>query len=347
MESMDRKMKIYFAPLEGITGYVFRNVYEECFGGVDAYFSPFISTTEKRKMRRKELNDILPEHNKGIRLVPQIMGNKAEDFLRTVSCIAELGYDTVNLNLGCPSRTVVSKGKGSGFLAKPAALNRFLEEVYAQTPVKISIKTRLGKDDPEEFVELLQIFNQYPVEELIVHPRVQADFYKNSPNWEMFGEAVQSSTVPLCYNGDIFSLEDFQRLLEQFPQVNRVMLGRGLLMHPGLARELLPEREAGSGQQWEPAWKEGSTDARFSGQNGRPAITKEQIYHYILLLQERYSEVLSGEIPVLFKMKEIWGFLIESFQDGDKFRKKIHKCQSLAGYRRILEELFLNLELRN
>lgn len=312
-------MEIYFAPLEGITGYIFRGVYEECFGGVDAYFSPFISTTQKRKMRNKELRDILPENNKGIRLIPQILGNHAEDFLHTAQAIRNLGYDTVNLNLGCPSRTVVSKGKGAGFLAKPEALNRFLEEIYAGTPVKISIKTRLGKDDPEEFLELINIFNQYPVQELIIHPRIQTDFYENTPNWDMFGEAVSRCTVPICYNGDIFSAADFRRFRERFPQVGRIMLGRGLLAHPELAG-LLQGRAAGA--------------------------TKEQLHHYILLLQERYTEVFSGETPVLFKMKEIWEFLIDSFQDGESFRKKIHKCQSLSGYQRIREELFLRLELK-
>lgn len=338
-------MKIYFAPLEGITGYVFRNVFEECFGGVDTYFSPFISTTEKRRMRRKELNDILPEHNETLRLIPQIMGNKADDFLRTALCIAEQGYDTVNLNLGCPSRTVVSKGKGAGFLAKPVALNRFLEEIYDRTPVKISIKTRLGKDDREEFLELIEIFNQYPVEELIIHPRIQTDFYNNSPDWDMFGEAVTRCNMPLCYNGDIFSLEDYRRLRERFPQVERVMLGRGLLAHPQLAGEL-SWMETSHPAVWEPSREqEGVVQTSEPSRESLP-ITKERLHHYILLLQERYSEVLSGEIPVLFKMKEIWGFLVESFQGGEKFRKKIHKCQSLSAYERIREELFLSLELK-
>lgn len=312
-------MDIYFAPLEGITGYIFRSVYEACFGGVEAYFSPFISTTQKRKMRNKELRDILPENNKNIRLIPQILSNNAEDFLHTAEAIKDLGYDTVNLNLGCPSRTVVSKGKGAGFLAKPEALNRFLEEIYAGTSVKISIKTRLGKDDPEEFLELINIFNQYPVQELIIHPRIQTDFYKNMPNWDMFGEAVSRCAAPLCYNGDIFSVTDFRGFHERFPQVERIMLGRGLLAHPELAG-LLQGETAG--------------------------VTKVQLHDYILLLQERYSEAFSGEIPVLFKMKEIWAFLIDRFQDGERFCKKIHKCQRLSDYERIREELFLCLELK-
>lgn len=324
IEEKRETLKIYFAPLEGITGYVFRRVYQEYYGGVDAYFSPFISTTQKRKLRTKELNDILPEHNQGLKLVPQILGNNAEDFLHVAGFIGDLGYDTVNLNLGCPSRTVVSKGKGSGFLAKPVALQRFLEEIYAKSPVKISIKTRLGKDDPEEFYQLMRIFNQYPVEELIIHPRIQTDFYKNTPNWDMFGEALESSTMPICYNGDIFSVEDYRRFRKRFPQVERIMLGRGLLAHPRLA--LLIREEEGCPVE-------------------EKAGEKELLYQYICRLQEEYSKVLSGDTVVLFKMKEIWTFLIQSFEGGEKYQKKIHKCQKLADYQRIVEELLLQLEL--
>lgn len=313
-------MKIYFAPLEGITGYVFRSVYQEFFGGVTTYFSPFISTTQKRKLRSKELNDILPENNKGIHLVPQILGNNAEDFLYTAQFIGEMGYDTVNLNLGCPARTVVSKGKGSGFLARTVALNRFLDEIYAKSSVKISIKTRLGKDDSEEIYELMDIFNQYPVEELIIHPRIQTDFYNNSPDWEKFGEALAVSKMPVCYNGDIFSIEDFQRFRHQFPEIERIMLGRGLLSDPVLAGSLRQELPI--------------------------ERSKEQIYRFICRLCEEYQRVLYGDTAVLFKMKEIWGFLINSFQDGEKYKKKIHKCQKLSDYQRIVEELFLCLEVK-
>lgn len=313
-------MKIYFAPLEGITGYVFRRVYEECFGGVDLYFSPFISTTQKRKLRPKEMRDILPENNPGIKLVPQILGNHAEDFLHVVQVMAELGYPSVNLNLGCPSRTVVSKGKGSGFLEHTVALNRFLESIYAKSPVKISIKTRLGKDDPEEFYALLRIFNQYPVEELIIHPRVQADYYTNTPNWDLYEVAERDSVNPVCYNGDLFTLEDVRRFRKRFGQTERIMLGRGLLSHPQLAGAIRREL-AGEPQE---------------------ELTAQQLQHFIKRLEEEYSLVMSGETPVLFKMKEIWGFLIQSICEGESYKKKIHKCQKLAGYDRIVEELFLS-----
>ena len=198
-------MQVYFAPLESITGYVFRNVYETYYGGIDRYFTPFITATDSRRLRNKEMRDILPDNNSVGCLIPQIMSNRAEEFLRVADQMAELGYDTVNLNLGCPARTVVSKGKGSGFLARTVALDRFLREIYEKCPLKISIKTRLGVDDPEEFLEIIDIYNQYPVEELIIHPRVQKDYYKNTPNLDMFAEAVKRCRMPLCYNGDICS----------------------------------------------------------------------------------------------------------------------------------------------
>lgn len=205
-------MQVYFAPLESITGYVFRNVYEAYYGGIDRYFTPFITATDSRRLRNKEMRDILPDNNSVGCLIPQIMSNRAEEFLRVADQMAELGYDTVNLNLGCPARTVVSKGKGSGFLARTVALDRFLREIYEKCPLKISIKTRLGVDDPEEFLEIIDIYNQYPVEELIIHPRVQKDYYKNTPNLDMFAEAVKRCRMPLCYNGDICSVEDYERI---------------------------------------------------------------------------------------------------------------------------------------
>ena len=332
---MRNRMQIYFAPLESITGYVFRNVYEEYYGGIDRYFTPFITATDSRRLRNKEMRDILPENNQVGCLIPQIMSNRAEEFLRVADQMAELGYDTVNLNLGCPARTVVSKGKGSGFLAKTVALDRFLEEIYRECPLKISIKTRLGVDDPEEFPEIIDIYNKYPVEELIIHPRVQKDYYKNTPNLEMFAEAVRRCNMPLCYNGDICSLEDYERIRERFPEVSRMMIGRGLLAHPELALQI-QEREADR-------TPEKTVDPQEQTGGSRNLSDRERLNHigaYADALCEAYCEAYGPGQPVLFKMKELWGFLADSMPDGKKLRKKIHKTQRLDGYQRLMREVF-------
>ena len=231
-------MKLYLAPLEGITNHIYRKALYECFGGFDKYFIPFIRAKQNLNFSGREKKDIDPENNQGMYAVPQILTRNADDFLRTASQLAGLGYREINLNLGCPSETVVTKGCGAGFLDRPDELERFLNHIFANTDLKISIKTRLGMDDAEEFEDLLEIYNRFPLEELIVHPRVQKDFYKNVPNLEAFEYAVQKSKNPLCYNGDIFSAEDFAKVQERFSSVDCFMMGRGVLALPSLAREI-------------------------------------------------------------------------------------------------------------
>ena len=306
-------MQVYFAPLESITGYVFRNVFEKYYGGIDRYFTPFITATDSKRLRNKEMRDILPENNQVGCLIPQIMSNRAEEFLRVAGQMAELGYDTVNLNLGCPARTVVSKGKGSGFLARTVALDRFLEEIYRECPLKISIKTRLGVDDPEEFPEIIDIYNQYPVEELIIHPRVQKEFYKNTPKLDTYAWAVEHSEHPLCYNGDICSVEDMEQLKIRFPQTDTVMMGRGVLANPALGRKL----------------------------KGGSAATIEELKKFHDVLYAAYCEEMSGDRTILYKMKEMWFYLHPIFTDGRKYFKKIKKCEKCVVYESVVKELFL------
>lgn len=171
-------MQFYMAPMEGITGYVFRNAYQKNFGGIDRYFTPFITN---KKMNYKELNDIAPEHNRGMQVIPQILTNRADDFCEIARELEQYGYGIVNLNLGCPSGTVAAKKRGAGFLTEPDALDRFLEEIFTDCPLQISIKTRIGIEEDAEWKQLLTIYNRYPLEELIVHPRVLKDFYRNTP----------------------------------------------------------------------------------------------------------------------------------------------------------------------
>lgn len=310
-------MKYYLAPMEGITGYVYRNVYHRYFRAADKYFTPFIAPNKKGKFTSREENDILPGHNRGMYVVPQILTNDADDFVRTAESLREYGYEEVNLNLGCPSRTVVTKCRGSGFLAKPEELDRFLEDVFQRLDMKISIKTRAGKHSTEEFEELLAIYNRYPLEELIIHPRIQQEFYKNTPHWEVFADAVTDSKNPLCYNGDIFTAEDFQRWHLRFPETDTIMLGRGILRNPGLTERL----------------------------EGGAMPEKASLKQFHDTLFRDYQEAIPGERNVLFKMKELWVYLGQIFTDNARYMKRIKKAQSFYGYKEAVEALFDGQEI--
>ncbi|WP_333651312.1 tRNA dihydrouridine synthase [Lacrimispora sp.] len=305
-------MKYYFAPMEGITGYVYRNAHRKFFDQIDVYMTPFIVPTQNRKLTSREKNDILPEHNEGLSVIPQILTNKGEDFIWAAEELKTYGYDEVNLNLGCPSGTVVSKNRGSGFLAYPDELDHFLDQIFTALDMKISIKTRIGKESPEEFQLLLEIYEKYPLKELIIHPRVQTDFYKNHPNWEAFEKAVSGSTHSLCYNGDLFTSEAYDRFVKAFPQVDKVMLGRGLVANPGLAGEIKDGRKM--------------------------EMERLRAFHDQVLAG--YEQTISGERNVLFKMKELWAYMGRLFEGNEKQIKKIKKSQHLSDYREAVSRLF-------
>lgn len=304
-------MQYYHAPMEGITGYLYRNAQKDHFRHPDKYFTPFIVPNGNRGLNHRERNDVAPEHNKGMYTVPQIMTNGAENFLKTCQELKGLGYEEVNLNLGCPSGTVVAKKRGAGFLAYPRQLEEFLEQIFEKTDMQISVKTRLGIEDAEEFYPILEIYNKYPLKELIIHPRVQKDFYKNAPHIEVFGEAIRNCPHDICYNGDLFTVTALLKFQKAYPQVKKVMIGRGFLANPGFL------------------------DVVYGG-----CVTKEQLHAFHEQLIAGYTEVMSGDTNVLFKMKELWFYMIRMFEDADREARKIRKSQKLSEYKEIVRRLF-------
>lgn len=310
-------MKYYLAPMEGITGFIYRNAYEKIFHNIDKYFTPFVVPNRSKSFKTKELRDLLPENNQGINIVPQILTNDAQGFIRTARKLQQLGYNEINLNLGCPSGTVVSKGRGSGFLAFREELDKFLEEIYTIDDMKLSVKTRIGKDNPEEFYELIKIYNKYPMEELIIHPRTQKDGYKNVPDMQVFKAAIELSTNSLCFNGDIFTGEGFEKLTKDIPQIDTFMVGRGLLANPGLITEI-------------------KTDA---------VVEKELIRAFHDELMNQYMELFKDETITLFRMKELWNYMIYIFSDSKKYAKRIKKSQKLKEYKEAVSSLFNEQEI--
>ena len=310
---MDKTVKYYMAPLESVTTWIYRQAHAKIYGRLDKYFIPFLEPHEKRDFKTRELQEILPEHNENIYAVPQILTNRSEGFIKLAKALKDWGYEEVNLNLGCPSKTVVTKGKGSGFLAKPKELERFLTEIFdaLSGEVKISVKTRIGKEDPEEFPALLKLFNKYPMEELIIHPRVQKDGYGNVPRLELYELAEKQSLNSLCYNGDLYTREQIRNFAERFPGTERLMFGRGFLRDPGLLYN--------------------------EGKDSKDIFEKFWEFHD--LVYEGYQERNMGDRNVLFKMKELWSYQVYQFSEPERLFKTFKKVQDCNEYEQMIRNL--------
>lgn len=310
-------MRYYLAPMEGITTWNFRQAYCKYYGGAEKYFTPFIGN---RNLNSRERSDILPEHNRGMTVVPQILANRAEDFLSIAEVIASYGYSAVNLNLGCPSGTVTARKRGAGFLSVPEELERFLHEIFEKCRLKISVKTRIGVEDAAEWDRLLELFSRYPMEELIIHPRLLKEGYGGLVHLEAYETAAGRLKQPLCYNGDLVSLDETDNgygslgwLTSRLPAVDTVMAGRGILQRPGFLT------------------------GDFS------ADTLRGFHDEIL---EGYVQIMSGDTNTLYKMKELWTFMIQGFEDAGKYLKKVRKAGSIPEYRIAVDSIFRECRVR-
>ena len=342
-------MQIYFAPLEGITGFAYRNVHRQFFGEeIDKYFSPFAAPNYTHNFKTREREDIDRANNEGVRLVPQILTNRAGDFLWAAKEMYEMGYREINLNLGCPMPTVVKKGRGSGQLGDLDALDLFLEQICegmekiagpldaetnAETnavenaeinaekkaeentgiKIRFTVKTRIGLESASKAAALLEIYNRYPIAELTVHPRTQRDLYGGKPDLETFSLFLEQSVHPVVYNGDIFSLSDYEKICARFPECRAVMIGRGLIANPALAREL---------------------------KGGAPLQIEElRLFHDAVY--ESLRKTLPGQAPLLGKMKELWFYMGRNFTGADRCLKEIKKAKNEIQYRAAVRTLFL------
>ncbi len=313
-------MEFLFAPMEGITGYIYRRVHARFFPGVSRYYAPFFSPSGDHHFPLRGLRDLLPEENPGVPLVPQLLTNRAEDFIWAAASLMDRGYGEVDLNLGCPSGTVTAKRKGAGFLLLPEELDAFLETVFAAPELNglhISLKTRIGFSSEEEFVGLLRIYRKYPLSRLIVHPRLRSDFYTGHVRPAAFAQALEGSPFPVVWNGDIFSPADLRALQVRFPAVETVMLGRGLAAEPSLVGRL----ETGRG------------------------CSRETLRAFHEALSEEYRAVLYGDTALCHRMKEIWSYLILHFDGGEKHYKRLTKAKSWVEFHLASEAVFAELPL--
>ena len=306
-------MRYYFAPMEGLTDSIYRRLHHKYFPGIHRYYMPFLSPTIHRTLTHKEDRELPMADSVDFTAVPQILTKVPEDFLWAAQVCRDRGYTEVNLNIGCPSGTVVSKGKGSGMLRDPSALDAFLDQVFSGSPLPVSVKTRLGLETPEEFPALMEVFNRYPIPELTVHPRVRKDFYKEPVREDWFAYAYEESKNPLCYNGNILTPADIQEVQQRYPRVEAVMVGRALIGDPGM----------------------------LCG-NGTSAETLKAFHDELM---EEYIRAFGTARNAMFRMKENWGFLHKRFENTDKLWKKLRKTTDIDEYMAITAEIFHTLPL--
>lgn len=297
-------MKYYFAPLEGLTDSIYRKLHTAYFGGPDRYYTPFFSPTVHRALTAKEQRELPFADTLGYTAIPQVLTKNSEDFIWFAGQCADRGYQELNLNIGCPSGTVTAKGKGSGMLRDPEALDRFLEEIFSAAPLPISVKTRIGFYSSEEFPQILEILNRYPICELTVHPRIRGDFYKGTPDMDAFHYAIAHSKAPICYNGDIVQIKQ----IDSLPPLNSIMIGRGLIADPGM---LNPQKN-----------------------------TTDNLRAFCNDLLTCYTENFGSAKNAMFRLKEHWFYLLTRFEGAEKLGKQLRKTTDFATFQSITQQIF-------
>lgn len=305
-------LRLSLGPFQGITDAPFRNVFKKHFGGVDKFYTPFFTGIQKDHAKNLQVEEIDPACNDVETLTPQILSTDAEEILRFAKQCKELGYREINLNMGCPFPRVANKKRGSGFLPYPEKIDALLGRVFEQIDLKFSVKCRLGYFSPDEIVPVIEVFNQYPLSELVIHPRIGKQLYKGEADVKRFAELIPSIKAPLVYNGDIVSVESFERIRGEVKSVSEFMLGRGLLANPFLAEEI-----------------------KFSGNR-----SAERLHDYVNDLYEDRLRHAGGSPKVLGRMKELWSYLMYSFDEPQDVWRKVKKLNALREYEDAVEAIF-------
>ncbi len=307
------------APMEGLTGLPFRRVHARLFAGADKYFIPFVTPTVEPRFTERQLRELRPENNAGLNVVPQLLTQRSADFIWAAKALADMGYGEVNLNLGCPAGTVVARGKGAGFLRKPAELEHFLDEIFsADLPIDISVKTRIGWADESEFDLLADVYSHFPMKELIIHPRLRKEFYKGSVHENIFEKYYSQLPMPLGYNGDVITGDDIARIEKHYPALSMVMVGRALMADPALFRK---------------------------ARSGKPAELDE-IIRFCHEILDSYHSAFGNLKNALMRMKEYWFYQHNLFEGAEKPVKNVFKAKTLQEYESAIGYIFDHCPLR-
>lgn len=308
-------MNYYAAPMEGLTDRIWRQTHQRWFGAPEApvrYYAPFLSPPENRVLIKKKMAELEPAANPGVQVIPQLLAKDGELAAWMIGELRRMGYTEVNLNFGCPSGTVTAKGKGSGMLRDPQKLDAFLDAVFSQAGGPVSVKTRLGVARAEEFGEILNVYNKYPLCELTIHPRVMKQLYRGQADREAFAACLPACTAPVCYNGDVTTVDDLRALEAAFPGLSGIMVGRGLIADPALLRKAV----------------------------GGPAASREELRGYHDELYHGYTEAFGMASCAVSRMKAHWFYLIHLFDGADALEKPLRKAREGWEYETVVNQIF-------
>lgn len=308
-------MQYYAAPMEGLTDRVWRQAQQKWFGPegtAHRYYAPFLSPPENRVLIKKKMAELEPAANPGVQVIPQLLAKDGELAAWMIGELRRMGYTEVNLNFGCPSGTVTAKGKGSGMLRDPQKLDAFLDAVFSQAGGPVSVKTRLGVARAEEFGEILDVYNKYPLCELTIHPRVMKQLYRGQADREAFAACLPACTAPVCYNGDVTTVDDLRALEAAFPGLSGIMVGRGLIADPALLRKAV----------------------------GGPAASREELRSYHDELYHGYTEAFGMASCAVSRMKAHWFYLIHLFNGADALEKPLRKAREGWEYETVVNQIF-------
>lgn len=310
-------MKLHLAPIQGMTNAYYRNLYNDIFGGIDQYYAPFVSTTDVRKVGKNVFKDLMPDINTVDVLIPQILGNNGEDFKHYAKLISQLGYQEINWNIGCPYPTVAKKKKGSGILPYADLVRKFMDSAIDDA-YTMTVKMRLGYEDLDEGFEVMEVLNDYPIGNVTIHGRTGLQRYEGTVDLDAFEALYKTSKHEVIYNGDIYTLEDFNRIQARFPDIQQFMLGRGALRDPFLPAAIKGE---------------------VISQEERPRMLRalhDGVYDY-------FKATLYGDKHLCDKMKEFWVYNTVHLDNGDKYLKKLKKCRTDEVYNTIVQDIFTNM----
>jgi tRNA-dihydrouridine synthase len=286
-------MKIWLAPLHGITNYMFRNSLYRHFGGIDYCVTPFLPVQETAKLNIKNWKDIWPKNNTTLPTIPQLMGNKPSHFVDTMRAVHdEYGYEAFNWNIGCPVAQVVRRRRGCGIMPDPDTVEEVVRTVTSQTPYRFSVKMRLGLKDPAEGLRILERLDDYPLDFIVIHPRLGEQMYDGVPDLEQMDIFYRHTRHRIIYSGDLFSVQNYERLQNRYPEIEDWMLGRGLLQNPFLAEQLKGEDTGDRRQRFSKYYQKWTQEMLDAVKEKSTLAKLKELWHYYACLFQLPSDAL-------------------------------------------------------